>query len=146
MWDAIRKRYGDQIDQFLIPPPVFLSYQGQILDFDPKSNSLSVQFPILNDYLNPFGIQQGGITAAMVDNAIGPLSFLIAPPNITRRLHLKFIQPIKLVMDHIIITCCLEEKKGPRMIFKAEVFSPSNVLLAKAKSIHWITDTIWKDI
>jgi len=34
---------------------------------------------------------QGGMIAAAVDNTIGPLSFLVAAPNVTRRLEMKYI-------------------------------------------------------
>jgi acyl-coenzyme A thioesterase PaaI-like protein len=135
---AIQAQHGERYHNYLIPPPVFQTFQGKFLEFDPLSSSLYAQFPVLGQYLNPFGNLQGGITTALVDNTIGPLSFLIAPPNITHRLNMKFIRPITLEMGYIQIKCQLVSRKGLRLIFKAEVTDPKQVVVAKGKSTHWI--------
>jgi len=135
---AAQKQHGDRINKYLIPPPVFQTFKGKFLEFDPISSSLSTQFPVLESYLNPYGNLQGGITAALVDNTIGPLSFLIAPPNVTHRLNMKYIRPITLDLGYIIIKCQLMNRKGLRLIFKAEVTDLNQVVLARGKSTHWI--------
>ncbi len=135
---AMKKRYGSRLQDFLIPPPVFQIFQGKFIKYDPDSASLKTRFPILKDYLNPFGYLQGGVTAALVDNTIGPLSFLIAPLNVTRRLDLKYIKPITVDMEYIYINSHLVDQNNSRLTFKADVTSPDEVLLVKANSIHWI--------
>jgi acyl-coenzyme A thioesterase PaaI-like protein len=140
MQQTIQKRYGDRAKNFMIPPPVFETFQGRFIDYDPITSSLTAQFPVLEKYLNPFGILQGGVTSALVDNTIGPLSFLVAPYNVTRRLEMKFIQKITLETGNINIICNLDHRKGPRLFFKAGVYSPNGEILARAKSIHWILE------
>jgi acyl-coenzyme A thioesterase PaaI-like protein len=140
MQKSINERYGERAKEFLIPPPVFKTFQGRFIDHDPITSSLTAQFPILEKYLNPFGILQGGVTSALVDNTIGPLSFLVAPYNVTRRLEMKFIQKITVEMSYINIICNLDHRKGPRLFFKAGVYSPSGEILARAKAMHWILE------
>ena len=43
-----------------IPPPAFDEMKGEIIKFDQEDNMLTVRFPILQKYLNPFGNMQGG--------------------------------------------------------------------------------------
>ena len=69
----------------MIPPPVFTSMQGEFVDFDLEEGILVTRFPVRQDYLNPYGAMQGGMVAAAVDNTLGPLSMLVAPPNVTRK-------------------------------------------------------------
>ena len=101
---AIHNQLGNHIEEFLIPPPVFTQFQGEFIDFDPDKKSLTARFPVLTEYLNPFHNLQGGVIASLVDNTIGPLSVLVAPPNVTRQLALTYKRPITASMKFITIT------------------------------------------
>jgi len=135
---ALVQRFGDHFEDFFLPPPVFLSLQGEFLDFMPDSATLIARFPVLGGYLNPYGALQGGIIAALVDNTIGPLSMLIAPPSVTRSLELTYNRSITLDLKNVIVSAQLVERIGEKLIFKASVRDVEGNKLARAKSTHWI--------
>jgi acyl-coenzyme A thioesterase PaaI-like protein len=136
--DTLRGRLGDRMAEYTIPPPCFTLMQGEFLEFDPIPGSLSAQFPVLESYLNPYGTMQGGLVSAAVDNTLGPLSALVAPPNVTRHLELTYSQPITLDMEHIVVRARLLERKGQQLFFKARVQNQEGLRLARAKAVHWI--------
>jgi acyl-coenzyme A thioesterase PaaI-like protein len=112
--------------------------QGEFVQFDLDAGSLTAQFPVLESYLNPYGTVQGGMVAAAVDNTLGPLSLLHAPPNVTRRLEITYSQPITLDMGHITVSARLLERQDRWLFFRATVRSPEGRRLARAKATHWI--------
>jgi acyl-coenzyme A thioesterase PaaI-like protein len=136
----LRARYGDKIDDFLIPPPVFELMQGDILIFDVEAGTIKTRFPVLAEYQNPYKIMQGGMLAAAVDNTIGPLSFLVAPLNFTRRLEMKYSQPVTEDIDYINVEARLQARQGRKLTFSAEVRDQSGKLLARGQAFHWIVD------
>jgi len=77
--DLVKNRLGDRFDDYLIPPPVFVSMQGEFMEFELDSGTLTTRFPVLDKYLNPYGYMQGGMVAAAVDNTLGPLSMVALP-------------------------------------------------------------------
>ena len=83
---------------------------------------------------------QGGLVAAAADNTLGPLSMLVAPPNVTRTLDMKFSQPVTPDLENIIVKARLQERDGRRLIFTAEVRDQSGKLLARARALHWIIE------
>jgi acyl-coenzyme A thioesterase PaaI-like protein len=138
--EIIQQRLGDRMDQYLIPPPVFVAMQGEFLAFDPEGGTLETRFPVLREHLNPYGTMQGGMVAAAVDNTLGPLSMLLAPPNVTRRLQMKYSRPATPDLEYIQVKGRLLERKGRRLTFSAEVRDQEGLLLARARAEHWIVD------
>jgi acyl-coenzyme A thioesterase PaaI-like protein len=128
----------DDLENYLIPPPAFIFMDGEFLYFNPENSILRTRFPVRHDFLNPYGFMQGGFTAAAIDNTIGPLSMLVAPPNVTRRLEITYSEPIKPEIETITITARLIDLEHPRISFKAEVRSPDGKRLARARAEHWI--------
>ena len=134
------------LDTYIIIPilqfvsPVFVAMQGEFLDFDLANGSLTARFPVIEDYLNPFGTMQGGMVAAAVDNTLGPLSVLVAPPNVTRRLEMTYSRPITPQVGHIVVVGKLLEREGRRLFFRAHVRDEAGLPLARAKAVHWIVD------
>jgi len=112
--------------------------QGEFLMFDPQAGTLTTRFPILPGYLNPYGTMQGGFIAAAVDNTLGPLSMLIAPPNFTRHLEMKYSQPVTPDLEHILVAGQYLGQEGRYLKFSAEVRSPLGTLLARAWARHWL--------
>lgn len=75
-----------------IPPRVAHTLQGEFMRYE-RNRSLEVQFPILPEFTNPAGILQGGILCAMIDNVMGPLSYLVARnPTTTLDLTTNFVR------------------------------------------------------
>ena len=136
----VKERLGDQFNDYLIPPPVFTTMEGEHLDYDLESGFLVTRFPVKTDYLNPYGAMQGGMIAAAVDNTVGPLSVMIAPPNVTRRLEMKYSRPVMPDLEFIVVRATLVERKGPQLVFIAEVRSSQDELLARARAVHWVLD------
>jgi len=140
--EIIKERLGDKINQYQIPPPVFISMRGEFLKYDPINQVLTTQFPVLKSHLNPYGTMQGGMVAAAIDNTLGPLSMLVAPPNVTRRLELKYSRPVTIETKHITVTARFMERKKSWLFFSAEVHDPHGKLLTRAKASHWIINNL----
>ncbi len=139
IFKIIRERLGDRLGDFMIPPPVFQTLRGEFLAVDLEAGLLSTRFPVLPEYLNPYGLLQGGIIAAAVDNTLGPLSMLVAPPNVTRRLEMKYSQAVTLDLKYILVEGRYLGLEGQFLKFNAEVRAPGGFLLARARAVHWIT-------
>jgi len=136
----LKKKVGDRIDVYEIPPPVFEAMKGEFIDFGLGEQSLTAQFPILESYLNPYSAMQGGMIAAAVDNTLGPLSVVVAPPNLTRKLEMTYSRPVTLDMGVIIVKAKLLGREGQKLSFSADVRSRDGSRLARAKAVHWILD------
>jgi len=136
--DTIHHRLGDRVDEFLIPPPVFKTMQGEFLDFNDQDGILKTRFPVLEKFLNPYGTMQGGMIAAAVDNTFGPLGMLVAPPNVTRRFEIKYSRPITPDLEFITVLARLMKRTDRWVDLIAEVRDPAGHLLARAKARHWI--------
>jgi acyl-coenzyme A thioesterase PaaI-like protein len=134
----LRKQHADHLDPNNFPPPVFIAMKGEFQDYDPEQLILSVRFPVLESWLNPYGMMQGGMVAAAIDNTIGPLSALIAPANVTRYMDLKFSRAVTTDIGFITVVAQLVERKNRWLSFTAEVTDPRGQRLAKAKAKHWI--------
>jgi acyl-coenzyme A thioesterase PaaI-like protein len=108
--------------------------------FDLEVEWLTARFPVPAEYLNTYGSMQGGMVAAAVDNTLGPLSMLVAPPNVTRRLQMKYSRPVTPDLNFIIVEARLTERKDRWLSFRAEVKDEEGTLLARARAVHWIVD------
>ena len=137
---ALQERLGIRVHEFLLPPPSFTLVQGTFVDYDVQDGRLSARFPVLEQYLNPYGAMQGGLIAAAVDNTLGPLSMLVAPPNVTRRLEITYSRPATLDMDYITVSARLASRDGRWLEFRADVRDSGGTRLARAKARHWILE------
>jgi acyl-CoA thioesterase FadM len=84
---------------------------------------------------------QGGMVAAAVDNTLVPLSMMVAPPNVTRRLQMKYSRPVTPDLEYITVKGRLLERRGRWLAFSAEVRDREGLLLARAQASHWIVDS-----
>jgi hypothetical protein len=46
---VIKERLGDRIEEYLIPPPVFITMRGEFLAFDAQAGVLETRFPVLGE-------------------------------------------------------------------------------------------------
>jgi len=134
------KHYPNGFNDVVLPPPVFLSMGAEFIKIDQKNAEIEVKFPIPISTLNPFGSMQGGMIAAAVDNAVGPLSMLVGPINFTRDMSLKYRRPVSKDYKYITVKANLTEQKGRRLFFSAEVMDPQGTLLVSAKLMNWIVE------
>jgi acyl-coenzyme A thioesterase PaaI-like protein len=121
-----------------MPPPVFLAMRGEFISFDRQAKVMTVRFPVLPEQLNPYGTMQGGMIAAAIDNTLGPLSLLVAPPNFTRRLEVKYRRRVTLGLGHITVVARFIEQNKRQLYFRASVVDDEGNELASAKAGHWI--------
>jgi uncharacterized protein (TIGR00369 family) len=138
--EIISNKLGKRKDDYMIPPPVFTTMKGEFLAFDLDDGVLKTKFPVQAQFLNPFRSLQGGIVAAAVDNTFGPLSMLVAPPSVTRRIEMKYSRPVTTDLEYITVEAKFVKRDHRMLTFRADVRDPTGKLLAKAKALHWILD------
>ena len=138
---ALLRRHGDLLKGHLMPPPSFTSMQGEILAFDAEAGTLTARFPVLESQLNPYRSMQGGFLAAAADNAFGPLSLLVAPPNLTRRMELTYNRPVSLQTGYILVKAFMVSRDERRLELRADIFDPQGQRVARARATHWIVET-----
>lgn len=117
-----------------IPPPVFADMEAEVHDYVPGEAEthlgarLTVAMPIRERYLNPMGHVQGGVIAAMIDNAVGPLSYLVAPPSATTHLSVTYLAPVTPDQGTVDVTATLAQRAGRTLVIDAEVRAGGDVL------------------
>ncbi len=138
LFPLVEQKLNEFGDKIVFPPPVFDMMKGEIIAWDFEKGFFKNKFPVLNEFLNPYGNMQGGIISAAIDNTIGPLSMLVAPPNFTRHMQVKYGKVISPDFDYIYVTAQFIERKNRQLFFQAGVENSDGEKLASAKAIHWI--------
>jgi len=122
--------------QLKLPPPIFTDMAGEYLAMDLEAKTLTVRFPVLERYQNPMGYMQGGMIAAAIDNAIGPLSFMVAAPNVTKTMEVTYLRPIPASVTEITVVAAFESQNDRELIFVADVLRGDGTKLAQARSVN----------
>lgn len=128
-----------------LPPPVFVDMQTEVRDYRPgdaeRGNvgaTLVARFPVLERYRNPMGVMQGGVVAAAVDNVVGPLSYLVAPPSATAQLAMTYLAPVTPDLAYVEVTARLVSRAGRQLVFDATVAAPDGTELAVARATQTV--------
>ena len=129
---------GEKVEKFDLPPPSFTVMQAEIIAFDKTKKTLVTRLPVLKEWLNPYGTMQGGFINAAIDNAVGPLSMLVAPLNFTRTMETKYIKAISMDVQYIYVKATLVEEKRKRLTFDVEVTDKEETVYNKAKVVNWV--------
>ena len=116
-----------------LPPKVFVDMGGKFIAYE-NGRALTTRFPVLERYQNPMGFVQGGIIAAVIDNTIGPLSFLVAPPSVTAQLNITFVRPITPQDDYVEVEGRVVERTRTQILLTARVSNPAGKLVAVAQA------------
>lgn len=127
-------------DGFRIPPPVFEEMEAEVVGYD-EGERLRVRFPVRERYQNPAGMMQGGAIAAAVDNTIGPLSYLVAPPSVTTQLNLSYLRPVPPSMPYIEVEATFDERTRQYLYFSARVLDPNGRVVALAQATCVVVPT-----
>ncbi|MBN1264069.1 MAG: PaaI family thioesterase [Anaerolineales bacterium] len=135
---AMEEQFGEESSDLLLPPPVFSTLPCEFTAFDRAAGMLTARFPVREGYLNPFRTVQGGILAGFADNTIGPLSMMVALPNVTRRFEMKYSKPVTMDMAWVEVRAQLVSCEGRVLNFTAEIRDPDGKLVARAKAAHWL--------
>ena len=131
---------GNKIDKFKLPPPSFELMKCEIIEYNQEEKSLTIQVPVLEDWQNPFGTMQGGLVVGAIDNAVGPLSMLIAGANMTRSIETKYLKAITMDVEMIYVKARLLEQKKRRLIFEVNVEDAMGTLYTQAKVVNFVLE------
>lgn len=112
-----------------LPPKIFIEMEGEFVDFV-EGESLTVKFQNKEKYMNPFGFMQGGIIVAAIDNTISPLSYVVAPPNVTKEICTSFKRPVKKDHKFIFVKASVVKKTSLDIILQAEVTNEIGKIVA----------------
>ncbi len=137
---AMEENTGENLQNLLLPPPVFSTLPCEFTAFDRESAILVARFKIVEGYLNPYGTVQGGILAGFADNTIGPLSMLVAAPNVTRRFEMKYSHPVTMDTEWVDVSARLASCDDRVLHFSADIRDRSERLMARARAVHWLLD------
>ena len=136
--ELFRSTLGDAFHEYELPSPSFSIMRCEIIAFDKEKATLTTKIPVLKEWLNPYSTMQGGMIVAAMDNALGPLSLLIAPKNMTRSIESKLIKAITPDVKYIYATASLYEAKKRRLIFDVVVKDEEGNLYATARVTNFI--------
>ena len=112
-----------------LPPKVFADMEGEFVEYQ-EGQMLRVRFPVKARYQNPMGHMQGGVIVAAIDNTLGPLSFLVAPPSVTTQLNTSYIRSVTAQDEYIIVTGRVLERTRSQLFMMAEVTDAVGKLVA----------------
>ncbi len=113
-----------------LPPKVFVDMEGEFIEFI-ENEKLVARFPNKERYMNPFGFMQGGILVAAMDNVISPLSYVVAPPSITKEINSTYKRPIKQSDRFISVIATVIEKTTTYISLQAELMNEKGKLAAR---------------
>ena len=114
----------------------------EIIEYNRDDSSLTIKVPVLEDWQNPFGTMQGGLIVGAIDNAVGPLSMLIAGANMTRSIETKFLKAITIEVGMVYITAKLVEQKKRRLTFEVRVEDALGEVYTKAIVVNFLITLI----
>ena len=112
-----------------IPPKVFEDMEGDLLHYE-EGEALTARFPVQDRYQNPMHYMQGGMIVAAIDNTLGPLSYLVAPPSVTTQLDTSFIRPVGPEEAYLDVKGWVVEQTGRQLFLAARVTSPKGKTVA----------------
>ncbi len=121
----------DKID--LGPVPHCFSFmQARVIEFI-DGQSLTIGFPVLENYLNPARTMQGGFITAAFDNVFGPLCYSATRTTATTTVDIStsYHRPI-VAGDELIITATVKSQGRTKIHMMAEAYNREKKLIATA--------------
>jgi acyl-coenzyme A thioesterase PaaI-like protein len=64
--------FWDVMEGRVAPPPAAILLGWELVAVDPAAGTIEVAFTATDQFLNPAGVIQGGLLAAMLDDTLGP--------------------------------------------------------------------------
>lgn len=129
---------GEAMRGLKLPPPVFVEMGTEVVSFDPQTNTLVCKFPVQERWQNPLGYMQGGVLAVLVDNTVGPLSFMVAPPSVTTQMNISYFRPVTPEESEVTVTAQLSERTRKQLFFTATVRGSDGKTLCVANATQQI--------
>jgi len=106
-------------------PSPFMAWLRPVM-LSVEEGSLAFQYTIRHEMTNPFGILHGGITAAMIDDAIGATLICYGEPN--------YYVSVNLVVDYF-----ASAKEGDEIIAQTAILKKGNQVV-NAQCEVWNSD------
>ena len=132
--------FWDVMEGRATPPPAAVLLGWELVAVDPEAGTIEMAFQATEQFLNPFGMVQGGLLAAMLDDTLGPALVATLGPGQsapTTDLHVQFLRPARpgrLVGRGRIV------KRGKEICFLAgELLGPDGEAVAVATATARIT-------
>jgi uncharacterized protein (TIGR00369 family) len=88
--------FWDVLEGRVEPPPAAVLLGWELVAVDPQAGTIEMAFQATEQFLNPFGMVQGGLLAAMLDDTLGPALVATLGPGEsapTTDLHVQFLRP-----------------------------------------------------
>ncbi|HRR07806.1 MAG TPA: PaaI family thioesterase [Rhodothermales bacterium] len=126
--------------KMLLPPPCFTEMNGEYVSFT-ENRILVCRFPNDPRFQNPIGLMQGGFIVAAIDNTLGPLSYLVAPPSVTTQLNTTYLRPVTMRDTYLDVHGEVLEQSKSYLHMRATVLNPSGKKIALAFSTNQILST-----
>jgi len=121
-----------------LPPKIFTDLDGEILSVDLEGKRMRARYPVKERYLNPLRYVQGGMIVTFIDNTIGPLSYIVAPPSVTTQLNTTYIRPATGDLPYIDVEAWVTEQTRRLLFFAAEAYRPDGKTLVTAQATQMI--------
>lgn len=114
--------------------------KGDFVEYNP-GKSLTLAFPVLEDYLNPAQTMQGGIITAAFDNVFGPFCFLVSQTNSTAAIDINttYHRPI-IAGDVLTVTVNLIARGRTFIHMAGEAYDSRNKLIATCNTKYMVLD------
>ncbi|HRR10071.1 MAG TPA: PaaI family thioesterase [Rhodothermales bacterium] len=97
---------------------------GEYVSFT-ENRILVCRFPNDPRFQNPIGLMQGGFIVAAIDNTLGPLSYLVAPPSVTTQLNTTYLRPVTMRDTYLDVHGEVLEQSKSYLHMRATVLNPS---------------------
>lgn len=130
--------FRQQHPELQVPPPIFAEMEAEVVAYDAEAQLLRIRMPVQARFQNPMGAMQGGMIAAAVDNALGPLSFLVAPPSVTAQLNVTYLRPITAASAFLEVEAGVTAHAGRQLLLTAQVFDAEGRLAAVAQATNTV--------
>lgn len=120
------------------PPRSFQELHGEFVEID-GNRRIKIRFPFDERFTNPMGIFQGGMLCAAIDNAFGPLSYLVLKrPSVTLDLSTQFIRSFSAKDEFIEVEARVISISSVTLVMQAEVRNARKKLMATATTTFLI--------
>lgn len=139
--DDMMKQMASQMPEDLsleIPPKVFTEMKGELIELDTDAQSMIVRFPVEERFQNPLGHMQGGMIVAAIDNTLGPLSYIVAPPSATTHMDIVYIRPITQALDHYFVEAQVLERTRRQLFMSARAYTVEGKTLVRCNATAMI--------
>lgn len=117
-----------------LPPPTLIELQARFVHCVP-GEVLEVEVPYQQRFTNPVGSFQGGMMAAALDEAFGPLSYMTAQaPCVTLDMTLTYLKALREANAPMRVRAEVVKKTSQFIFMRAEVRDANGDLLVIAQS------------